>query len=407
MTKLPNGWEWKKIIEISEYRRGSFPQPYGNKEWYGGDGSMPFVQVADVGDNFLLKDLTKQNISTLAQPKSVFVEKGSVIVTLQGTIGKVAITQYDCFMDRTLAVFTKFLSDIDKKYFAYQLKSRFDIEKKEARGATIKTITKEEFSNFTIPFPPLEEQRKIVKILDEKFASIDESIRLAKDDLLSLDELWQSILNYSFNLLKSKLDNDTYTLPPTWKWKKLGDISIIVGGGTPSKNNSEFWENGTISWASVRDMNDDFILKTELSITQKGLECSSANLVDDRYVIIATRVGLGKVCLINNPISFNQDLKGILPSDKLNKIFLFYYFKNIASYLVGMGIGATVKGIKLDVVKNIQIPLPPLKEQENIAKELESKAKTIKELKELYTKRLKDYEELKESLLDLAFKGGL
>lgn len=407
MTKLPNGWEWKKIIEISEYRRGSFPQPYGNKEWYGGDGSMPFVQVADVGDNFLLKDLTKQNISTLAQPKSVFVEKGSVIVTLQGTIGKVAITQYDCFMDRTLAVFTKFLSDIDKKYFAYQLKSRFDIEKKEARGATIKTITKEEFSNFTIPLPPLEEQRKIVKILDEKFASIDESIRLVKADLLSLDELWQSILNDSFNPLKSKLDKDTYTLPPTWKWEKLGDICEK----TKNANLKDF--NDYISYIDISSIdNKNFMILDYKKINSTQAPSRAKRQVKFGDILYATtRPNLKNIAMVNqeyyNPIASTGFC--IIRAKKDVKKYIFYFLLSdyVTDFVARFIKGAQYPAVSDKDIFNIQIPLPPLKEQERIAKELESKAKTIKELKELYTKRLKDYEELKESLLDLAFKGGL
>lgn len=132
MEKLLDGVEveWKKLDDIVEFRRGSFPQPYGNSKWYDGEGSMPFVQVADVSDNgFYLNENTKQKISKLAQPKSIFVEAGTVIVTLQGTIGRVAITQYDCYVDRTLAIFTSYKENINKKYFAYQLKNKFDLEK--------------------------------------------------------------------------------------------------------------------------------------------------------------------------------------------------------------------------------------------------------------------------------------
>ena len=168
--------EWKSLDDIVSFRRGSFPQPYGNSNWYDGEDSMPFVQVADVSDfGFSLNRHTKQRISKLAQPKSVFVKAGTVIVSLQGTIGRVAITQYDCYVDRTLAIFTDYKEDINKKYFAYQLKNKFDIEKEFARGSTLKTITKEEFSKFQIPIPPLAEQERIVTILD-KFDALTNSI---------------------------------------------------------------------------------------------------------------------------------------------------------------------------------------------------------------------------------------
>src|SRR5699024_8851254 len=80
-------WEVYKLSEIASYRRGSFPQPYGNPEWYDEEG-MPFVQVVDVGDNFRLATTTKQHISLKAQPKSVFAPRGSVVITLQGSIGR-------------------------------------------------------------------------------------------------------------------------------------------------------------------------------------------------------------------------------------------------------------------------------------------------------------------------------
>ena len=114
-----------------------------------------------------LVENTKQKISKLAQPKSVFVPAETVLVTLQGSIGRVAITQYDSYVDRTLAIFQRFNIKINKKYFAYQLERKFAVEKETARGSTIKTITKEEFTKFKIPIPPIKEQEQIVTILDK------------------------------------------------------------------------------------------------------------------------------------------------------------------------------------------------------------------------------------------------
>lgn len=160
--------EYYPLSDVANYRRGSFPQPYTDPKFYGGEGAMPFVQVADMRDDgFKLNSTTRQTISKLAQPKSVFVKKGTIIVSLQGTLGRVVMTQYDSYVDRTMAIFEDYKIDINKKYFAYVLKQKFAYEKMHARGTTLKTITKEEFSKFEIPVPSLEIQNEIVEKLDK------------------------------------------------------------------------------------------------------------------------------------------------------------------------------------------------------------------------------------------------
>ena len=199
MLEPKEGWEEKKLKEVAKYRRGSFPQPYGNKEWYDGEGSMPFVQVAELQeDSFRIVPVTKRRISKMAQPFSVFVPAGTVIVSLQGSIGKVAITDYDSYVDRTVAIFQDYKIQIDKTFFAYQLKIRFEIERLKARGTTIKTITKEEFANFKINCPPFSEQKTIVATLDSLKSKVD---RLqANFDKISqeCDALKQAILRQVF-----------------------------------------------------------------------------------------------------------------------------------------------------------------------------------------------------------------
>ena len=105
-----------------------------------------------------LVDDTKQKISKLAQPMSVFAEKGSVLVTLQGSIGRVAITQYGAFVDRTVLIFEKYKTEIDNLFWAYVIKQKFIEEARKAPGGTIKTITKEALSDFDLLLPNYNEQ---------------------------------------------------------------------------------------------------------------------------------------------------------------------------------------------------------------------------------------------------------
>jgi type I restriction enzyme S subunit len=127
---------------------------------------MPFVQVADIGEDMKLVPNTKKKISVVAQPMSVFAPQGSIIISLQGSIGRIAVTQYDAYIDRTVAIFSNISPDIIPGYFVYQLQRIFSIKRKTARGGTIKTITKEEFTEFPIVIPSKENQKQIVSILD-------------------------------------------------------------------------------------------------------------------------------------------------------------------------------------------------------------------------------------------------
>ena len=188
-------WKQRKLSDCATFRRGSFPQPYGKAEWYDGIDSMPFVQVADVGNDMKLVDETKQRISKMAQPMSVFIPKNSVIVTLQGTIGRVAITQYDAYLDRTVLHFDSYKNNININFWSYIIKNKFLEEAKSAPGGTIKTITKEVLSNFDLKLSlDIEEQNKIGKC----FNQIDNLITLHQRKRDKLNKIKQSLLNDMF-----------------------------------------------------------------------------------------------------------------------------------------------------------------------------------------------------------------
>ena len=163
-------------------------------EWYGGVESKPFVQVADVGDDMKLVASTKQKISKLAQPLSVYIPKGSVVVTIQGSIGRVAITQYEAFLDRTILYFEKYKLLVDKKFWSYLIKNKFADEAKRAPGGTIKTITKEALSDFDLVFPKYDEQ----VIIGRYFEVIDNTITLQQRKLESLQKLKKGLLQQMF-----------------------------------------------------------------------------------------------------------------------------------------------------------------------------------------------------------------
>lgn len=169
-------WAEEKLGDICTYRRGSFPQPYGLPEWYDEEHGMPFIQVADVNDNMTVNADTNRHISERAKSRSVFIPKGTLIITLQGTIGRVAITTYDAYVDRTLLVIRDISDSIIKEFLMYAIYMKFDVEKQTADGSIIKTITKETLTDFVVQVPPIKEQQRLVSLLRLTDRRIERSV---------------------------------------------------------------------------------------------------------------------------------------------------------------------------------------------------------------------------------------
>jgi type I restriction enzyme S subunit len=153
----------------------------------------------------------------------------------------------------------------------------------------------------------------------------------------------------------------------------LGDVVNIVGGGTPSKNEKSFW-NGSIPWASVRDLKNRKLAKTEFSITEQGLKSCSTNVIAKGNVVIASRVGLGKVVQLEVDAAINQDLRGLIPKNpsSISSDFLYYWSKFVSKQIVAAGSGATVQGVRLDFLRSLRFPLIPVDQQDAIVRQLDS-----------------------------------
>ena len=183
-SETDSAWKEVRLGDICRYRRGSFPQPYGLPEWYDEEKGMPFIQVADVTDSMSVNPDTNRHISDKAKKQSVYIPKGTLIITLQGTIGRVAITPYDAYIDRTLLIIQDIDKNILQEFLMYALYMKFSEEKQTADGSIIKTITKETLTDFFIKVPPIKEQAKIVRVL----MSLDTRIR---NEEMLLTELYK------------------------------------------------------------------------------------------------------------------------------------------------------------------------------------------------------------------------
>ncbi|EKF39866.1 restriction modification system DNA specificity subunit [Nitratireductor indicus C115] len=147
---------------------------------------------------------------------------------------------------------------------------------------------------------------------------------------------------------------------------RLGELVKIRGGGTPSKDIPEYWD-GSIPWASVKDFKTTDITQTVDSITEAGVANSATSVIPAGSILVPTRMAVGKAAINAVAMAINQDLKALFPTPGVSVRYLLHALLANGPFLERMATGATVKGITLDVLRSLEIPLPPLDEQKRIA----------------------------------------
>lgn len=158
----------------------------------------------------------------------------------------------------------------------------------------------------------------------------------------------------------------------------LGELCDLIGGGTPSKEENEYWLNGNIKWISSRHINNNGSIIGNDWITQKGLENSSSKISPKDSIIFITRVSVGKYAIADADYAINQDLTGLIPkSSKLSNRYLYAIAPLIAGIIDKAAVGIGVRGVNRKQLAEIKIPLPPLSIQEEIVTEIEGYQKII------------------------------
>jgi type I restriction enzyme S subunit len=160
-------------------------------------------------------------------------------------------------------------------------------------------------------------------------------------------------------------------LPDTWtQFPFRIAIEKIVGGGTPSKANPNFF-SGDIPFMTVKDLSRRFPEDTIDHITREAVHSSSTAIIQKDTLIVATRMSLGKIVRPKFDTAINQDLKAITLREGFDKTYIEFLWRHFASHIQSLGTGTTVKGIRLDDIYNLLIPVAPPAEQKRIAAKLE------------------------------------
>lgn len=164
-----------------------------------------------------------------------------------------------------------------------------------------------------------------------------------------------------------------HELPEGWEWKKLGEVGKIVSGGTPSTSNPEYWD-GNISWITPADLsgyNSIHINKGRKSITNLGLQNSSARLIPKDSVLFSSRAPIGYVAIAAEVVCTNQGFKSVVPNKSISSVYLYHFLKASKHKAEKVASGTTFKEISLKSFSELDIPLPPLPIQQAIVTKIE------------------------------------
>jgi type I restriction enzyme S subunit len=161
-----------------------------------------------------------------------------------------------------------------------------------------------------------------------------------------------------------------FEIPNTWKWVRLGELCSSSGGKTPSMENNQYWQNGTVSWITSKDMKQKYLDTSEMLITEEAAK--EMNLYSEGTVLMVVRSGILRrmlpVSILTGPSTINQDLKALIPNDLVLSEYLFLLLKGFASKILHKHAkeGTTVNSIRFEELRTMPVPLPPKPEQMRI-----------------------------------------
>lgn len=327
------------------------------------------------------------------------IKKGDLLLAMSGaTTGKLAIYDSSIKVFQNQRVGNLKISNKNVCYDKFRNYLFFSLSNtilKLAYGGAQPNISSTKLLSLSCALPPMAEQKRIVRKIEELFGVIDRDIQRLTDTLEQLSQFRQSVLE--------KLLNN-----PVYPQISFNDgIEKIIGGSTPSKTVSAYYE-GHIPFMTVKDMTSPRPQDTAWHITQEAVDNCSTHIIPANTLITATRVGLGKTVLMPFPVAINQDLKAlVLNKNKVNTRFFEFILNAKTTEIISKSRGTTVKGITLEDFKSIKFYLPTLPEQQKIVDEIEKAFRSADKVQKAVQNALEEAKKLKQSILKKAFAGEL
>lgn len=257
-----------------------------------------------------------------------------------------------------------------------------------------------QFLDFVLPIPPLPEQQKIAEILSMQ----DKLIELQEKKIEQLKELKKAYLQKMFPKKGSKypeLRFKGFTDP--WEQRELGDLADIIGGGTPSTSNDDYWD-GDIDWYAPAEIADQiYVSSSERKITQQGYENCSAKMLPVGTVLFTSRAGIGKTAILRKEGCTNQGFQSIVPhKNMLDSYFIFSRTEELKRYGETKGAGSTFVEVSGKQMASMELMMPKTIEEQ---KAIGSYFQNLDHLITLHQRKSEQEKQKKKALMQLLLTG--
>ena len=410
LGEIPSEWEVKNIGEVAKFQGG-----YAFKSSDYVEDGIRLVKITNVQqkniswneeDLLPVKYLEKFNEYKL-QEDDVVIAMTRPIISTGIKVCKIEKRDLPCLLNQRVGRFIIKDSLISKYLYNYCFTDYFINKVKELCSTTGQpNISANQIESILITIPSVKEQEKIASILstvDEQIDNVDALIEKNKE---LKKGLMQTLLTKGIGHTKFK-KTEIGEIPEEWEVKRVGDITEIKTGGTPSTKCEEYWKDGRIPWMVSGDVNKGIINSVDGRITESGMNNSAAKLLPKDTVMIALN-GQGKtkgtVAYLNIEVTCNQSLAGFLPKEeKFYSKYLFYNLQNRYSEIRGLTGDGARNGLNLGILRDILIPLPSIEEQRRTASILSQIDEKIEE----YENKKQKLEEIKKGLMQQLLTGKL
>lgn len=348
-------------------------------------------------------------------PKEFILNSNDLIVTMTdlnkdgGTLGYPAIVPSNeriSYLHNQRIGKVVFTSERLYKFYLYYLLCSMEYRKhilSTASGTTVNHTSPTKITEFYFALPNVSEQRRIAEILTTTDNHIEKLDKIIEDYQLLKKGMLKKLLTKGIGHTEFK-ETEIGRIPKEWEVKTLGEVTEIVSGGTPKTNIAEYWDEGTILWATPTDVTGNrskYISNTERKISEKGLKNSSANLLPVGTILMTSRATIGERCINTIPMATNQGFKSFICKGDIFNEYLYYYIDLIKDLIILNSSGSTFLEISKGKVEMIKVAIPDISEQQQISEVLS----TVDEKIEMLQVEKNDFKLLKESLTEKLLSG--